>query len=1009
MRTSRWWIAAIGMVLATSAWGQTFGKVVALGGASADLALDEPRGLLYVANFTANRVDVISTQSGALTRSINVASQPSSLSISPDGRYLVVGHYANFTTPNTPKNALSVIDLDSRAKQTFALADPPFGVAFGIDGQALVVTSTQFLLFDPELGTMRVLDTIAGVTAKTLPQPPANFPTEIVGASVQASGDGLTVYGVTDTILFSYDVSSKTVSSSGYVAEPPLGPRAISVARDGSYYLAGWAQFDRYSVTNQFTNPRGLLNIGSHAIDSDRGLVYAEVPEMVDTTGTGTGGGSGTGTGTSTGNTPNTDLPDPVMMIADADNLAVREKVKLPEHLAGKGILSADGSVMYALSESGVMILPVGNLAGSPRVIAAQDDLVFKSSFCSPGVITKELTIVDPSGGNTDFSLVPSTSGISISPSRGKTPMTVKVAIDPSSFQNQRGTLAATIAVKSATAVNLPNSVRVLINLQDPDQRGTFQNVPGKLVDILADPFRNRFFILRQDTNQVLVFDGSNYTQIATLRTGNTPTSMALTFDRKYLMVGNDDSQYANVYDLETLEPQAPIRFPFGHYPRSIASSANAILAATRVAGTKHTIDRVDFFSRTATELPTLGVFDNDININTALVASSNGSSIMAAEANGNVLLYNANSDSFTISRQDFSTLGGAFAASSFDQFVIGTTLFNASLVPVAEFDTSVGNSSGFAFLDQTGYRTGAADASSPGVIQRVDLSSGVGINATRMVEAPVLGSTGAVFTRTLATLPNRSALVNLTTSGFTVLAWNYDAAVAIPQIDNVVNAADKTSAVAPGGLIIVQGSNLSATNLATQEVPLPTALGESCLTVNGLSVPMLMVSPTQINAQLPFQAEGNVTMVLRTPGGVSDNYNITVLPNAPSVFRTTLAQDYEVPTVVRSANGEVVTPSNPIRSNDELVIYTTGMGLTNPEIPAGTPAPADAPVVLTEPTVNINGYALPLVDSKLVTGQVGVYEIRVLVPFKVPKGMNQTLQIQQGGYSSSVNVRVID
>ena len=117
--------------------------------------------------------------------------------------------------------------------------------------------------------------------------------------------------------------------------------------------------------------------------------------------------------------------------------------------------------------------------------------------------------------------------------------MVVKVSIDPSSFQNQRGTLAAQILVRSTTAVNLPKAIRVLINLQDPDQRGTFVNVPGKLVDVLADPFRNRFFVLRQDTNEVLVFDGSNYRQLATLRTGNTPMSMALTFDRKMLMVGN--------------------------------------------------------------------------------------------------------------------------------------------------------------------------------------------------------------------------------------------------------------------------------------------------------------------------------------------------------------------------------------------------------------------------------------------------------------------------------------
>jgi uncharacterized protein (TIGR03437 family) len=992
MLTSRWWIAAIWFALSACAWGQTFGRVVALGGHSADLALDEPRGYVYVANFTANRVDVVSTATGELERSINVASQPSSLALSPDGRYLVVGHYGNFAAPSTARNALTVIELDSRSRQTFSLADPPYGVAFGIDGQALVVTSTQFLLVDPEFGTMVVLDTIAGVTAKTLPQAPSSYPTQIVGASVQASGDGMVIYGVTDTILFRYDVSSRTVRSGGYVAQPPLGPRAISVSRDGSYYLAGWASFDQKSALNQFNNPSGLLYVGSHAIDSDRGIVYAEVPE-----------GAITGSGAAN------ELPPPVLSVTDADNLAVREKLKMPEHLAGKGILSADGTTMYALSESGIMILPVGSLQGSPRVTALQEDIAFRNNFCNQGVITQEVAIVDPSGANTDFSLSTSTPGIRISPSRGVTPMVVKISIDPSSFQNQRGTLAAQIQVRSTTAVNIPKPIRVLINLQDPDQRGTFVNVPGKLVDVLADPFRNRFFVLRQDTNEVLVFDGSNYQQLATLRTGNTPISMALTFDRKMLMVGNDNSQYANVYDLETLEQVAPIRFPFGHYPRYLAASANAILSATRVAGPKHTIDRVDLFSRTAVELPTLGVYDNTIDINTALVASANGGSIMAAQATGSVLLYNANADTFTISRKESAALSGAFAASSFDQFVIGNTLFNGSLVAVRQFDGAVGTSSGFAFVDQYGYRTGAVDANSPGVIQKVDLSTGAGKSPTRMVEAPVLGTIGAVFTRTIAVLPDRSNLVNLTTSGFTVLPWNYDASVAIPQISRVVNAADKTRAVAPGGLIIVQGKDLSPVNIASKELPLPLALGESCLTVNGLPVPMLMVSSTQINAQLPFQAEGNVTMLLRTPGGVSDNFNITVLPTAPSVFRTNVTPDYEAATVVRVSNNEVVTPANPIRNDDELLIYLTGMGMTSPEIPAGQPAPSEAPVVLVDPTVDINGYNLPVVSAGLVPGEIGVYQVRVKVPFKVPKGMNETLRIRQGTYSSGVQVRVID
>ena len=67
-------------------------------------------------------------------------------------------------------------------------------------------------------------------------------------------------------------------------------------------------------------------------------------------------------------------------------------------------------------------------------------------------------------------------------------------------------------------------------------------------------------------------------------------------------------------------------------------------------------------------------------------------------------------------------------------------------------------------------------------------------------------------------------------------------------------------------------GSNLSPTNLATSQIPLPTALANSCLTVNGQPMPLIFVSPTQINAQMPFQAVGDVTVVVHTPGGTSDN-----------------------------------------------------------------------------------------------------------------------------------------
>src|SRR5579864_3253394 len=53
-----------------------FGTVVPIGGQASDIALDESRGLLYIANYTANRIDVMSTADYSIRRSMNVAPQP---------------------------------------------------------------------------------------------------------------------------------------------------------------------------------------------------------------------------------------------------------------------------------------------------------------------------------------------------------------------------------------------------------------------------------------------------------------------------------------------------------------------------------------------------------------------------------------------------------------------------------------------------------------------------------------------------------------------------------------------------------------------------------------------------------------------------------------------------------------------------------------------------------------------------------------------------------------------
>ena len=206
-------------------------------------------------------------------------------------------------------------------------------------------------------------------------------------------------------------------------------------------------------------------------------------------------------------------------------------------------------------------------------------------------------------------------------------------------------------------------------------------------------------------------------------------------------------------------------------------------------------------------------------------------------------------------------------------------------------------------------------------------------------------------------------------------------------------------------------GRDLSALNAATREMPLPTALGESCLTVNGVAVPMIMVSPERINAQLPFQVDGNVTMILRTPGGVSDNFNLTILPTAPSVFRNGVAGPVtDAPAVVRARNNQLVTLSNPIHRGDALTIYLTGMGRTTPAVETGLPSPGDPPAqVLVPPRVTLGNVELPVSFAGLVPGEIGVYQINAVVPGWVPGGMAEPLTITQGSSATTINVRVVE
>ena len=1060
------------LALASAAWASgIFGTVVSIGGHASDIALDEARGVLYIANYTANRIEIMNTSDRSISQSINVPF-PGSLALSRDGKYLVVTSYGNFTTPSQSTNTVTIISLADRTRQTLGLAYPPLGVAFGADGLALVLTTNDVDLLDPASATFSTIETIASVAAKTLPVVPPDFPSQIQTAALGVSGDGQLIYGLTDNLVFSYSVATQSFlppgyAPGGYTAGPPLGPRLVSVNNDGSVYATGWAiNTTKLSLfAYQFSSPSGSLNIGSHAIDSAAGLIYAQVPDAgppvappITSTQCFPNGICVTlTTPPPAGTPPPTPATPPNLMVADLDNLTVRQRLRIRENLAGRSILNKAADTLYSISDSGVTVFPVGSLKQTPQLTASLEDVVFQGSFCDRRVIKQQVNIVDANGGRTDFqlSLVDPAfaQSVSFSQTSGVTPATITISIDPTAFQGMNGTSAAFVRLDSNTAANLQLSTngqpgpcplptgsaawangcfRLLLNNPDPDQRGTLVSVPGTLVDLLADPARDRFYIVRQDKNQVLIFNGSNNSPIGTLRTSSTPMQMAMTRDSKYLLVGHNDAQVISVFDLDTLQSLDPIRMPFGHYPRSVATAGGVILAAARVAGPVHQISNVDFNNRTATPFPTLGVFQNSVNTDTVLVASPQGNSIMAAMPDGNVLLYDVNAGTFTVARKDFIALSGAYAASDLGQFAVDNKLLDSSLVPVATFDQGAGGSSGFAFMDQssvirtTGPVTSGAGVAStgssvalntPGSIERVNLNQPASPLTTRTIELPRFPSSGpssaqSAFIRTLALLANRTSIISMTQSGFTALQSNFDATTTQPQITSVVNTANQSPTVTAGGLVSILGSNLSSSTVSTTASPAPTVLGNSCVTVNGAVIPLFLVSQPQINGQLPLNVGSTGVVIAYTPGGISNPFTIGGIPGtAPTVLQVPNAPNSTilVPAVFREASSLPVNLVDPVHKGDHLIIYATGLGPTDPPVDAGVVSPSNpAALVLTKPVVTLSGVTCPVTFAGLTPGQIGVYQIDVNVPQGVSQGLAIPLTISQGTNSSTVYVRVV-
>lgn len=202
---------------------------------------------------------------------------------------------------------------------------------------------------------------------------------------------------------------------------------------------------------------------------------------------------------------------------------------------------------------------------------------------------------------------------------------------------------------------------------------------------------------------------------------------------------------------------------------------------------------------------------------------------------------------------------------------------------------------------------------------------------------------------------------------------------------------------MAPGSLVSLFGTFTGSATASASALPLARKLGETELLVGGSTVPLLYVSPLQINFQAPRQTPVSQVLVeARVAAKVVARATMTVIPTAPGVF------------AVLNQDSKANSATNPARRGQVLQIYATGQGEVSPAVEDGAAPAADKLSVTSgTPAVAIGGKRATVQFSGLAPGFVGVWQLNVVVPDDAPLGNDIPLAITWALNSNTVPLSI--
>jgi uncharacterized protein (TIGR03437 family) len=223
-----------------------------------------------------------------------------------------------------------------------------------------------------------------------------------------------------------------------------------------------------------------------------------------------------------------------------------------------------------------------------------------------------------------------------------------------------------------------------------------------------------------------------------------------------------------------------------------------------------------------------------------------------------------------------------------------------------------------------------------------------------------------------------------------------------------IMSAAGATpdGTMAPGSVISIYGNSLApALQLATTN-PLPQTLGNVTVTIGNYILPLLFVSPAQINAQLPSElVAGTYTLLVQQTGQADVTGQLTVSRDAPGVFTQANAQ--QVPLVLAlHQDGTMVTFASPAIHGETISLYGTGFGPYTTTIVDGFFVPATPSNSVADSVMLNIGPIVKAPDfAGAAPGMVGMTLVQMKITDDIPSGTTVNLSMMVNSKPSTTVV----